>query len=739
MTARYGAKSSAVFAFNPLSIAWDHAWWAEDPAWTPPADGGAVSSWRDAGVQAKNATATGANQPTYRASYAGLSNRRAIEFDGVDDFLDTAATTARTQPNHVVVIGYMSPTAVDAATPIDSSVTSTRHLMRPRYTATQVQMYAGISREFVAPPLPFGSPFIQIGLFSGATSECRLNSIVYNAAAVGDVGTHSIQNPRIGAGFGAGGTGHWKGALAFVGIKDTALTATEISNLEAWARAIYGVVFPITSPGEVSGLKAWYAADDASTITGELSHVDFPNTGSNFSIGNYLRVPNESAFNITGDITITTHVAPDLWSGAIANSIVSKRYSSGFVPPYQISWFFGIADNGCLRFWWSTDGSNSFEALSTIPPPGTTPGSWLWLAVTLDADNGAGSKVVTFWYATDIELIWRLVGTPVTTAGTTSIYASTADIMVNGFFFNDGAEHGYSFSGNVNQVMVGAGIGPSNGPVGAGITEKFKINHQDIPNNSFSTFKATSGQTVTINRGGSSPTALVTVPSTVIARVVQWRDKSGNAHHLDQTAQESKPVTGYSTVLVNGRNTMYFDGNDVIMHAANTGLNVGNATVFVVGGQTLTGEGVGLFTACVTGGSDWSSANAFTMTTGTASTHLQVERYYQAAGVGQILVPGTGITPPSIWVTQLSASGLMQAWRNGGVAATSTRGGTFGVASAGFLIGGRWQAGAIDVPYRLIGMIGEVIVYARALTLAEINLVGKYLADRWGYAWTAAT
>jgi len=218
MTAHYGARSSANFWFNPLSIAWDHLFWAEDPAWTPPANGVGVASWRNSGVQAVAATqGTGANQPIYRANYAALANRPAIEFDGTDDFLDCAAGTARAQPNHVVLVGYLSPTAGNTPTPIDSSVSTTRHLMRPRMTPTSfIQMYAGNDRQFGLGVSP-GIPFIQLGLFAGGGSSNRLNGVPYSVL---DVGTQQLQNVRLGAAVGAGGSNFWKGALAWVSARN---------------------------------------------------------------------------------------------------------------------------------------------------------------------------------------------------------------------------------------------------------------------------------------------------------------------------------------------------------------------------------------------------------------------------------------------------------------------------------------------------------------------------------------
>ena len=44
--------------FDPLSISWHTAFWAEDPAWSHPADGVAVSQWDDATGNARHAIQT---------------------------------------------------------------------------------------------------------------------------------------------------------------------------------------------------------------------------------------------------------------------------------------------------------------------------------------------------------------------------------------------------------------------------------------------------------------------------------------------------------------------------------------------------------------------------------------------------------------------------------------------------------------------------------------------------------
>lgn len=78
--------------------------WASDPAWTPPADGSPVSSWRDySGGGNPFTQGTGAQQPIYDAD--GLNGTApALVFDGSDDQVISGAVAADASPISVVVV-----------------------------------------------------------------------------------------------------------------------------------------------------------------------------------------------------------------------------------------------------------------------------------------------------------------------------------------------------------------------------------------------------------------------------------------------------------------------------------------------------------------------------------------------------------------------------------------------------------------------------------------------------------
>ena len=110
---------------NPLTaFGWYAAAWAEDPLWTPPDDGGAVSSWRNGGTLGTAfEQSTGAAQPTFRSAVAALNNRPAVDFDGTDDYLGVLSGVSVAVAHSLVVIGTSD--AVPSATKSFIGTTST--------------------------------------------------------------------------------------------------------------------------------------------------------------------------------------------------------------------------------------------------------------------------------------------------------------------------------------------------------------------------------------------------------------------------------------------------------------------------------------------------------------------------------------------------------------------------------------------------------------------------------------
>lgn len=143
----------------------------------------------------------------------------------------------------------------------------------------------------------------------------------------------------------------------------------------------------------------------------------------------YITTPDDASLDITGDIDVRIEASLWNWITPGAGAIGSTELIGKFVGPGQYSWTFEVRD-GFPYFEWSTDGTNLLNATAAtrIYAQGSAPRQAL--RVTMDVNNGAGGKTVTFYRAETIDGPWEAVGSPVTTAGTTSIFNSTTTLAI---------------------------------------------------------------------------------------------------------------------------------------------------------------------------------------------------------------------------------------------------------------------------------------------------------------------
>lgn len=162
------------------------------------------------------------------------------------------------------------------------------------------------------------------------------------------------------------------------------------------------------------------------------------------------RTPDAASLDITGDLDVRAHVALDDWTPAAMNTMVSKFTTTG----NQRSWRFMVFTTGALRVVWSADGTGTvFTATSTVAPV-IADGEDLWVRFTLDVDNGAAGRTITFYTSTD-GVTWTVLGAPVVQAGVTSIFSGTAAVNI-GAHTSGTAE---MMSGKVFYAEIRNGIG----------------------------------------------------------------------------------------------------------------------------------------------------------------------------------------------------------------------------------------------------------------------------------------
>lgn len=146
---------------------------------------------------------------------------------------------------------------------------------------------------------------------------------------------------------------------------------------------------------------------------------DFAEDGANRTA-----TPDTAALDVVGDIEIRLEVHPYSWRPRATQILFSKYKLTGD----QRSWALYMDALGRLTFTWSTDGTSAgrVTVICGNAIPATT--GKLAIKVTLDVVNGA-NKTIEFWTAPTIDGTYTLLASS-TLAGNTSIYASTANLVI---------------------------------------------------------------------------------------------------------------------------------------------------------------------------------------------------------------------------------------------------------------------------------------------------------------------
>lgn len=240
------------------------------------------------------------------------------------------------------------------------------------------------------------------------------------------------------------------------------------------------------------------AGSSASADSNDPRFLDW--NGDNYiylpgAAGNYLSVPDQTAFDLTGDLDIRVKVALDDWTPSASQVLLAKRATTG-----QTSYSLRVFTGGALELAWSPDGTTgAVIAKTSTAVTGITDGEPMWVRATLDVDNGASGNDVKF-YTSEDGATWTQLGSTVTTAGVTSVYASTSIVEVGSRA--TGASD--PLTGKVYRAVIRDSIGGS--PV-------LDIDTALVASGSATSFAARTNQTVTIHRGTSGrKTVAVTHP-----------------------------------------------------------------------------------------------------------------------------------------------------------------------------------------------------------------------------------
>ncbi|MCX4572292.1 hypothetical protein OHB41_03645 [Streptomyces sp. NBC_01571] len=163
--------------------------------------------------------------------------------------------------------------------------------------------------------------------------------------------------------------------------------------------------------------------------------VSVPQAGDHFlqldgGTSHFASTPDTAALDITGDIDVRIEAEPGWFSGRI-QLLMGKWTDEGD----QRSWVV-LTYNGSLYFRYTTDGTVNTDLFHTVALPVMPERAAV--RMTLDADNGAGGRTVTFYWAESLDGPWTSLGATTTSGGAVSVFNSTAPLTIGPYDFRDG-------------------------------------------------------------------------------------------------------------------------------------------------------------------------------------------------------------------------------------------------------------------------------------------------------------
>ncbi|WP_097921737.1 carbohydrate binding domain-containing protein [Streptomyces sp. wa1063] len=161
-----------------------------------------------------------------------------------------------------------------------------------------------------------------------------------------------------------------------------------------------------------------------------------------------LATADHSSLDITGDLDLRVDAAFDAWPTTGNPLEVMSKWTN----PTERSWLLTLWQSR-ITLYWSPDGTTQIAKASSVIS--ARPGQRIAIRATLDVNNGSSGHTVTFYTAPTLAGPWAVLGAPAVTAGTTSVFASTAPVEL-------GASPGTTFetvAANIFGAEIRTGVG----------------------------------------------------------------------------------------------------------------------------------------------------------------------------------------------------------------------------------------------------------------------------------------
>lgn len=171
-----------------------------------------------------------------------------------------------------------------------------------------------------------------------------------------------------------------------------------------------------------------------------------------------VTTPDSAALDVTGDLEIRGRLGCDDWSPGGSQVIVDKLNPFDATDGgYQLL----LNGDGTLLLRWS-DGSSFHSEASTVAVRFADIQVG-WVRATVDVDDGGGNYVVTFYTSTDPinahgDVAWTQLGDAITTAGTTSIAASTFSVKIGSDIFGNNRVDGEGYAAVILDGLGGTEV-----------------------------------------------------------------------------------------------------------------------------------------------------------------------------------------------------------------------------------------------------------------------------------------
>lgn len=202
--------------------------------------------------------------------------------------------------------------------------------------------------------------------------------------------------------------------------------------------------------------------------------------------------------------------------------------------------------------------------------------------------------------------------------------------------------------------------------------------------------------------------------------IYQANDKSGNNRHLTQATAGNRPL--YKTNIQGGQSVAQFGGVTDDDYLDGTG-SASLTAVSVVS--------VGMIRAIVNNICDPTPILSATATYDYVSGVVQVEDNCYLTGTQIMTFTAGTATTPYIYARRHS-QGIHNTYRNGGTALGTGNKTSWSFAWNIIRVGARYSA----LTPALDGWVGETLVCDTYLSDANLNLLGAYLAAKYGLTWT---